>query len=134
VPTTLYLLMKWRKCVNEFTLLELLCIYGYSLSAFVPVCILWIIKISLVQWILVITAVTLSGSVLVLTFWPTFSQEQSKKVNMMTYMLLLLFFYFLLKKKNLFKKKNKVTIVIMSMIFLLHALLGIGFMVSTSAT
>lgn len=51
-------------------LLTLMCIYGYSLGIYVPVSILWVIQISVLQWLLVLSAAFLSGSVLVLVLTP----------------------------------------------------------------
>lgn len=51
-------------------LLALICIYGYSLAIYIPVSILWVIQISILQWLLVITAAFLSGSVLVFVLLP----------------------------------------------------------------
>lgn len=51
-------------------LLTLMCIYGYSLGIYVPVSILWVIQISVLQWLLVLSAALLSGSVLVLVLTP----------------------------------------------------------------
>uniref|UniRef100_A0A1A9WWX0 Protein YIPF n=1 Tax=Glossina brevipalpis TaxID=37001 RepID=A0A1A9WWX0_9MUSC len=52
------------------TLLSLMCIYGYSLSIYIPVSILWVIQISFLQWLLVISAALLSGSVLIAVLTP----------------------------------------------------------------
>lgn len=51
-------------------LLALVCIYGYSLAIYIPVSILWVIQVSILQWLLVITAAFLSGSVLVFVLLP----------------------------------------------------------------
>ncbi|XP_059610690.1 protein YIPF1 [Phlebotomus argentipes] len=50
--------------------LTLLCIYGYSLAIYVPVSILWVIQVSVLQWLLVITAALMSGSVLIFVMMP----------------------------------------------------------------
>ncbi|XP_016985567.1 protein YIPF1 [Drosophila rhopaloa] len=52
------------------SLLSLMCIYGYSLAIYIPVSILWVINVSLLQWILVITAALLSGTVLIAVLTP----------------------------------------------------------------
>lgn len=44
--------------------------YGYSLVIYIPVSILWVIQISLLQWLLVISATFMSGSVLLLVLTP----------------------------------------------------------------
>ena len=54
----------------------MLCVYGYSLSIYIPVSILWAIQIHFLQWILVVVALALSGGVLVLTFFPIFSNDK----------------------------------------------------------
>jgi len=81
MPTILYVLMRWRKVTTEFTFIEILCIYGYSLSVYVPISVLWLINIPFLQWLLVLAAILLSGSVLVFTFWPSFSDGTNKKVK-----------------------------------------------------
>ncbi|TMW53020.1 hypothetical protein DOY81_001883 [Sarcophaga bullata] len=52
------------------SLLALMCIYGYSMSIYIPVSILWVIQLSILQWLLVITAALLSGSVLIAVLTP----------------------------------------------------------------
>ncbi|XP_011167194.2 protein YIPF1 [Solenopsis invicta] len=51
-------------------LLELLCLYGYSLSIYIPVAFLWVIQISWLQWSLVILVTFLSGGVLLRSLLP----------------------------------------------------------------
>ncbi|KAH8293359.1 hypothetical protein KR018_011574 [Drosophila ironensis] len=58
------------------SLLSLMCIYGYSLAIYVPVSILWVINISLLQWLLVITAALLSGTVLIAVLTPALRNSQ----------------------------------------------------------
>jgi len=81
IPITLWATFKWSLKPNEDnldidsasytpSLLSLMCIYGYSLSIYIPVSILWMIQYSLVQWILVISAALLSGCVLILILTP----------------------------------------------------------------
>lgn len=102
VPTGLYALQRWRQnqeMETTFSYIELLSIYGYSLFVYIPCSILWMINIGFVQWILVIVAVGLSGTVLFFTFWPSFRQD-SKHLGM----------------------------AVMFLIILLNALLGLSFM------
>jgi protein YIPF1/2 len=53
------------------SLLTLVCLYGYSLSAYVPVTILWTIQVSFIQWTLVITAALVSGTALINALLPS---------------------------------------------------------------
>ena len=78
MPTFIYFFFRWRLNRVEYTFLELLCIYGYSLTIFIPVSILWIIPINWLQWTLTIVASLISGSVLIVTFWPSVNTEHRR--------------------------------------------------------
>ena len=88
MPTILYVLLRWRKTTTEFTFIEILCIYGYSLFIYIPIALLWMINISILQWILVLLAIVLSGSVLAFTFWPVFSADSKGLAIFVTCMIL----------------------------------------------
>lgn len=101
VPTALYTILRWRQNeAIEFSFIELLSVYGYSLFIYIPVSVFWLINISAVQWILMIIAVGLSGSVLFFTFWPSLKNDSSRQV----------------------------AFGVITLIILLHALLGLSFM------
>uniref|UniRef100_A0A5F8GCX0 Protein YIPF n=1 Tax=Monodelphis domestica TaxID=13616 RepID=A0A5F8GCX0_MONDO len=74
VPMALWGFLRWRKGVREhvgcYTFLETVCVYGYSLFIYIPTVVLWLIPISGLQWFLGVLATSLSGAVLLLTFWP----------------------------------------------------------------
>ncbi|XP_055843463.1 protein YIPF1 isoform X1 [Episyrphus balteatus] len=81
LPGALWALMKYSlKPIEEGletenaaytpSLLSLMCIYGYSLAIYIPVSILWVIQISILQWLLVLTAALASGSVLIAVLTP----------------------------------------------------------------
>ncbi|XP_032230083.1 protein YIPF1 [Nematostella vectensis] len=98
VPTGLWGLLLWRKSNAGYSFLEILCVYGYSLSIYIPISFLWVIPVEWLRWIFVLIGMVLSGSVLLLTFWPAVEDDD-----------------------------KKVSLVIMLLIFLLHGLLAIGF-------
>ncbi|XP_046835396.1 protein YIPF1 [Vespa crabro] len=54
-------------------LLEIICLYGYSLTIYIPVAFLWTIQINWLQWTLVIIATFLSGGVLLRSLYPVIS-------------------------------------------------------------
>eukprot|EP00093_Oithona_nana_P010548 10548.XXX_303686_304432_1 [CDS] Oithona nana genome sequencing. len=60
---------------------ELACIFGYSLAPFVPASLLWLIQISMLQWILVLICFLVSGGLLVLTLWPLINEFNSVKTK-----------------------------------------------------
>ncbi|KAK0072910.1 hypothetical protein PV325_010544 [Microctonus aethiopoides] len=89
LPLGLWTAIKWTTSSNNANidaelmeenirpgLLELLCLYGYSLSIYVPVAFLWTIQIGWLQWILVGLATVLSGGVLLRSLLPLISGKQ----------------------------------------------------------
>ncbi|TRY78413.1 hypothetical protein TCAL_07843 [Tigriopus californicus] len=81
VPAGLYGFLWWTASsggLTALTFLDLICLYGYSMVIYIPVSVLWLIQSSVIQWLLVLLAAGLSGSVLVLTLWPIFKTHASK--------------------------------------------------------
>ncbi|XP_042707369.1 protein YIPF1 isoform X3 [Chrysemys picta bellii] len=82
VPLALWGFLMWRnsKVMNivSYSFLEIVCVYGYSLFIYIPTAILWIIPQKAVRWILVMFALCLSGSVLVMTFWPAVRDDNRR--------------------------------------------------------
>lgn len=78
MPTFIYFFFRWRLNRIEYNFLELLCIYGYSLTIFIPVSVLWIIPVHWLQWTLTVVASLISGSVLIVTFWPSVNSDQKR--------------------------------------------------------
>ncbi|CAF2354625.1 unnamed protein product [Rotaria sp. Silwood2] len=94
MPTFIYCFFRYYLKRNDYTFLELLCIYGYSLTIFIPVSILWIIQITWLQWLLTIIGSLISGSVLIVTFWPTVNNGH-QRFNALS-MLVILFVHLLM--------------------------------------
>lgn len=99
LPALLRLVFWWRQSRSNVTFLESICIYGYSLAVYVPISILWLIPNQIFQTILVIIGMILSGSVLVMTFWPTVKDDD-----------------------------KRVAVAIMAGILIFHGLLALGFL------
>lgn len=89
VPTALWFFFWFRGCSGAYTLLETICAYGYSLSIYIPISILWMFGITVIQYVLVIVGALLSGSVLLLSFAPVVQSDPSQTVKL-SYLLLLL--------------------------------------------
>ncbi|CAF1149018.1 unnamed protein product [Adineta steineri] len=89
MPTCIYFFFRWHLQRIEYIFIELLCIYGYSLTIFIPVSILWMIPITWLQWLLTILSSLISGSVLIVAFWPTINADP-KRFNAIS-MLIILF-------------------------------------------
>lgn len=94
IPLALWLFLWYRKSDAGYTLLEILCIYGYSLAIYIPISILCVIQANWLQWLLAVVGSALSGSVLVLTLWPTVSRDQRKIAILV--MVLIILCHFLL--------------------------------------
>ncbi|KAH9500648.1 Yip1 member 1 [Bulinus truncatus] len=90
IPLLLYGVLWWRGSQAKFTFLEMICVYGYSLVIYIPISILWVIQVSWLQWTLVVVGAVLSGSVLLLTFWPAVSEDNKKiAVGLMTFIFIM---------------------------------------------
>ncbi|XP_073691448.1 protein YIPF2 [Garra rufa] len=74
VPLGVWGFLTWRQSVDRqisgYTFLETVCVYGYSLFIYIPASILWTIPVYWLEWLLIAIAMVISGSVLVMTFWP----------------------------------------------------------------
>lgn len=79
VPVGLWGFLTWRQGVERqvggYSFLETVCAYGYSLFIYIPTSILWIIPYEWLRWTLIAVAMVISGSVLVLTFWPAVRED-----------------------------------------------------------
>ncbi|XP_029212366.2 protein YIPF1-like [Acropora muricata] len=100
VPTALWGVLLWRKSNAGYSFLEILCVYGYSLFIYIPISVLWVVPIEWLRWLLVMLGMCLSGTVLLLTFWPAVEDDDKKFSGL-----------------------------ILAIIFLLHGLLAVGFKV-----
>ncbi|EYC05404.1 hypothetical protein Y032_0082g1563 [Ancylostoma ceylanicum] len=78
VPVIISAILWQRKTELQYALSDLLCAYGYSLSIFVPVSILWTLDVNWFRWALIFTAVSLSGAVLAKALWPAFKSDPNK--------------------------------------------------------
>lgn len=67
MPVLLWLYFKWVDL--NVSLIEMFCIYGYSLFSYTPVAVLCIIPIMYVQWVVVIIACLISTSFLIVNMW-----------------------------------------------------------------
>lgn len=79
VPLALWGFLRWRQGTREhmelYTFLETVCVYGYSLSVFVPTVILWLIPVEWLQWLFGALALALSAAGLVFTLWPVVRED-----------------------------------------------------------
>lgn len=82
VPLGLWGLLLWRnkKIMNlvSYSFMEIVCVYGYSLSIYIPAVVLWILPFNWLRWFSIVVALCLSGSVLVMTFWPAVRDDHPK--------------------------------------------------------
>lgn len=79
VPIGLWGFLSWRQSVERqlggYSFLETVCVYGYSLFIYIPTSILWIVPYEWLRWMLIAVAMVISGSLLVLTFWPVVRED-----------------------------------------------------------
>lgn len=84
VPLALWGLLLWRnnKVMNlvSYSFMEIVCVYGYSLSIYIPAVVLWILPFEWLTWCSIVVALCLSGSVLVMTFWPAVRDDHPRVI------------------------------------------------------
>lgn len=84
VPLALWGFLLWRnnKILNlvSYSFMEIVCVYGYSLSIYIPAVVLWIFPFEWLRWCSIVVALCLSGSVLVMTFWPAVRDDHPKVI------------------------------------------------------
>lgn len=82
IPLALWGVLLWRsnKVMNlvSYSFMEIVCVYGYSLAVYIPAVVIWIIPFVWLQWLSIVIALCLSGSVLVMTFWPAVRDDHPK--------------------------------------------------------
>ncbi|XP_068130427.1 protein YIPF2 [Hyperolius riggenbachi] len=94
VPLALWGVLQWRKGVSQtvgtFTFMETVCVYGYSLSAYIPSTLLCVFPNEIFRWIILLLAMCLSAMVLVLAFWPHVRKDNKMMaIGIVTSMVLL---------------------------------------------
>uniref|UniRef100_A0A914BXN6 Protein YIPF n=1 Tax=Acrobeloides nanus TaxID=290746 RepID=A0A914BXN6_9BILA len=80
VPFFIYCLLWYRKSAIQYSYLEILCAYGYSLSIFIPVSILWVVHYQWFRWSLIIVSLVLSGTVIVQWVWSAIKTDSNRMV------------------------------------------------------
>ncbi|MBN3313302.1 YIPF1 protein, partial [Atractosteus spatula] len=82
VPLGLWGFLMWRNSkvmsIVSYSFLEIVCVYGYSLFIYIPAAVLWVIPNETVRWVSIVCAMCLSGSVLVMTFWPAVRDDHHR--------------------------------------------------------
>jgi len=98
IPACLYGYLWWVGQGGAMTVsfVELLCLYGYSVTIYIPISVLWLIcvKVGWLQWVLVLVGASLSGFVLFTTVWPMVREAASKSAAVI--MVVVLGLHFLL--------------------------------------
>ncbi len=75
---------------------ELACIVGYSLTLYIPASLVWLVPISMVQWISAAVTFGLSGAVLGLALWPAITDTIDQRPKGIVIMAVSLLIHFLL--------------------------------------
>ena len=102
LPAGLYGFLWWAGTAGTTTVisfLELVCLYGYSLTIYIPVSLLWLVQVSWWQWLCVLAGAGLSGYVLFLPIYPAVRHQTARAA-----------------------------LIVMAVIVTLHLLLAVGFM------
>ncbi|CAH0387675.1 unnamed protein product [Bemisia tabaci] len=92
LPVVLWAYLKYQgqQETVPVSALELLCIYGYSLSIYIPISVLWVIQVNWLQWFLVGTGAAISGYILLTSIAPALGQKNYPLLAVLTTLHLLL--------------------------------------------
>ena len=86
LPAGLYGFLWWAgQSSATISFLELVCLYGYSLTIYIPVSLLWLVQISWWQWLCVMLGAGLSGVVLFTPIWPAVRHQVSIAVEILIF-------------------------------------------------
>uniref|UniRef100_A0A3Q3XQN9 Protein YIPF n=1 Tax=Mola mola TaxID=94237 RepID=A0A3Q3XQN9_MOLML len=99
----------------SYSFMETVCVYGYSLAIYIPAVVLWILPYEWLRWCTIVVALCLSGSVLVMTFWPAVRDDHPKVImallSAIVVLNVLLAVYFFSKPESAVQVKNAVVTV-----------------------
>ncbi|XP_037092894.1 protein YIPF1-like, partial [Pollicipes pollicipes] len=90
VPVLLWAALWWRGAQTSMTLLQLICLYGYSLTVYIPISVLCASGVWQLQWALMLLGFAVSGAVLVTSLWSALSEERRNAALAMATVVLLL--------------------------------------------
>ncbi|MCQ2818785.1 MAG: YIP1 family protein [archaeon] len=79
LPLLLFLAFKFVFTETSISYIQCLCIYGYSLTVFVPVMVLCALGINFIQWIFLFYGCVSSTMFVLFNFWKIFSVQDGKK-------------------------------------------------------
>lgn len=89
VPIFLWFFFWFRGCSYNYSLLETICAYGYSISIFIPMSMVTLIQVAAIQYSVISLGALLSGYVLVTSFIPVVHSDPSNTLKS-SYLILLL--------------------------------------------
>uniref|UniRef100_A0A1A7WS60 Protein YIPF n=1 Tax=Iconisemion striatum TaxID=60296 RepID=A0A1A7WS60_9TELE len=94
VPLGLWGFLLWRnnKILNlvSYSFMEIICVYGYSLSIYIPAVVLLTIQIEWLRWCFIVVALCVSGLVLAMTFLPALRDDNPRVMIAVIAIILLL--------------------------------------------
>lgn len=99
MPLLVYIFLRWRGNQEVCQLSELICVYGYSLSIYIPISILCLVPVYWLQWLFVMAGMAMSGIVLVFTMWTAIRGD-----------------------------RKQVAVILVALVVIMHCTLAVGFM------
>nr|XP_009859347.1 protein YIPF1 isoform X2 [Ciona intestinalis] len=90
IPLLIKGVLWWRKSSSNYSVVDIICTYGYSLFVFIPVSILLLVPSDPFDWIALSIAILLSGSCIAVSMWPALQDDSKKVAVVFTAVLLIL--------------------------------------------
>ncbi|XP_022657890.1 protein YIPF1 homolog isoform X2 [Varroa destructor] len=81
LPSALWAFLKYQGVEQRQPLPSYMCLYGYSMAIFIPVSIIWVIRMPVVSWPVMLGATIITGYSLVLSLWPSLQGLSSVQVR-----------------------------------------------------
>ncbi|KAJ7594378.1 hypothetical protein C8J56DRAFT_1012646 [Mycena floridula] len=89
IPLLLWVFLRYIG-VGEWSVVEALSLWGYSMFVWIPVSVLCVIPIDIVRWVLVLVAVALSGAFLAVNIYPILASAEAKATRLIIIVLAVL--------------------------------------------
>jgi len=71
LPSSIWAFLKYQNAGTRQPLASYICLYGYSMAVFIPISILWVLRIPMVMWPVMLGAAAITAYSLVSSLWPS---------------------------------------------------------------
>jgi len=77
LPSALWAFLKYQGAETRQNLVSYMCLYGYSMTVFIPISIIWVTRLEMINWIIMSVGTGVTAYSLVSSLWPSLNGLQS---------------------------------------------------------